>query len=376
MKNLEHDSTQPWLDMLSQFRKNDPNALDIDEMGRAKADGGRKLDIDKADITLFAKLVARDCYLLSYQKLKSRVSSCDALTNAFKFLAFIGSEHDDPTDETNLIRNTVLRQVAEAWPSIKARLKTLSEEVLALNSINNSSVVLVLSQSKIKAQGRTSKSEDVGVQRIFLAKLFELIAIMCECSGDFFADRFRHDVWPVMACHLEFMLKQLQQQRDSHLVPRAVILRRVEHELPLSKTTNATFKMSDTERQLIASILTCLNRIIGQKECGKAVEKLLSSVGFTLLPLLDIEGHVDIQELALDCIRSIMRIDCDVLRRPLMELNGTRIPLCHVKFENKEIAPLVTKNVLFPVSARNKTIMRRCSDLLNFANSLPEQSIS
>ena len=97
----------------------------------------------------------------------------------------------DPTDETNLIRNTVLRQVAEAWPSIKARLKTLSEEVLALNSINNSSVVLVLSQSKIKAQGRTSKSEDVGVQRIFLAKLFEHLTHLTRRTFSFDLELFQ-----------------------------------------------------------------------------------------------------------------------------------------------------------------------------------------
>jgi len=52
------------------------------------------LDVTKGDISLFAKLIARGCYLLSNIKLDSRISSCDALTLAFKFLAFVGSEHD------------------------------------------------------------------------------------------------------------------------------------------------------------------------------------------------------------------------------------------------------------------------------------------
>lgn len=96
MKNLEKDSKEPWLDLLLQFRK-DPalatEALDSDDEANNENEGNL-LDFTKSDIDLFAKLIARDCYLLSYQKLESRISSCDALTIAFKFLAFVGSEHD------------------------------------------------------------------------------------------------------------------------------------------------------------------------------------------------------------------------------------------------------------------------------------------
>eukprot|EP00536_Pseudo-nitzschia_multiseries_P016201 jgi/Psemu1/45303/gm1.45303_g len=178
MKNVDHGSKPPWLNLLSQFRKSDLELQDIDNDTKSKANEGSYLDINKTDITLFAKLVARDCYLLSSQSMKSRVSTCNAMTSAFKFLAFVGSEHDDPTDDTNLIRNTVLRQVAESWPSIRARLKTLSAEVSASSSIDNSSVVLMLSQSRTKTQGGTFKFEDLGVKKIFLAKLFELIATL------------------------------------------------------------------------------------------------------------------------------------------------------------------------------------------------------
>ena len=106
MKNLEKDSKQPWLHELSKFRKVPPvddqsatiSTVDSSDCDQAEESGeggrGRLLNVTEADITLFSKLIARDCYLLSYKKLESRISACDALTIAFKFLAFVGSEHD------------------------------------------------------------------------------------------------------------------------------------------------------------------------------------------------------------------------------------------------------------------------------------------
>ena len=95
MRNLEKESKQPWLDLLSQFRKAPLEPFNPDQYSHSdtKDNEARLLDVEKDDIALFAKLIARDCYLLSYRKLQSRISSCDAMTMAFKFLAFVGSEH-------------------------------------------------------------------------------------------------------------------------------------------------------------------------------------------------------------------------------------------------------------------------------------------
>eukprot|EP00536_Pseudo-nitzschia_multiseries_P016202 jgi/Psemu1/312881/fgenesh1_kg.1046_\ len=68
-----------------------------------------------------------------------------------------------------------------------------------------------------------------------------------------------------------------------------------------------------------------------------------------------------------------MRIDCDVLRRPLMELSGTRIPTCLGKFRNTS---LVANRASYLTSESGKNIIIRCNDLLNYANFLPEQVIS
>ena len=391
MKNLEKDSKEPWLDLLSQFRKRPPlgtEAFDISDEANNENEGNL-LDFSKSDIDLFAKLIARDCYLLSYQNLESRISSCDALTIAFKFLAFVGSEHDDPTDDRNVIRNTILRQGADSWPSIRARLKSLSEIILQSYSNRGSNVVLVLHQSSREQK----KYEDIGTQRIFLSKLFQLIAVMCECSGDFFVDRFRNDVWPCMARHLEYLLQELQRQREAHSSSDRIVFEQKFNKAirnPMIESTakgnelstitlserRLSFKISDTQEQLIVSILRCLNRILEQEECGKALEKLLGSIGSTILPLLDVEDQPKIQEMSMDCIRSIVKIDSDVLRRPLIELSGTKIQACPLKFRRDLSGVGEISGNSIAVGDKGGVFSHRCRELLVFADSLPEQAIS
>jgi len=445
MKNIEKDPKQPWLNELSKFRKVPAinssmisNTKNIECVEEEEADGGerrgRLLDVTKDDISLFSKLIARDCYLLSYKKLDSRISACDALTIAFKFLAFVGSEYDDPSDDRNVIRNSVLRQIADSWPSIRARLKTLSEEIL-ISKRCNSSVVLFLNNNNCRSannDGRynTNKlgtTHDVGTQRIFLTQLFALVATMCECSGDFFAERFRNDVWPVMACHLEDLLKQLQrqqqrqpyvdstagtiigtpQQQNAHSTSTIVSIEDSRQSISTkirdvtssasvlrSLETRGSFRLSDTERQLIIAILTCLNRVFQQEDCGKAVHNVLGSIGFTLLPLLDdaLEDDLKIQEITMDCLKNILRIDCDILRKPLMELSFTIMPCCPLlDFRNNQGSEddnigdeetsnssqkVIKTSLLTTRSTRNRNLVTRCKELLDFVEKLPEQSLS
>lgn len=253
----------------------------------------------------------------------------------------------------------------------------------------SSNIVLVLNQSNATTQRGTP--EDIGTQRIFLSKVFQLIATMCECSGDFFADRFRNDVWPVMAHHLEYLLGELQRQREAQSSSNVITSEQKlitaigSSNVPfmVSSRTKFSFKMSDTQRQLVSSILKCLNRILEQEECGKAVGKLLGSIGSTLLPLLDIEDQPTIQDLAMDSIRNILRIDSDVLRRPLMELSGTKIPPCALKFKKgfrrskiKAVEPEFLDVSFSPYTESKGALVGRCLELLSFADSLPEQAIS
>ena len=112
----------------------------------------------------------------------------------------------DPEDDSNNIRNSVLRQAATSWPSIKARLQSVSDQIMTPNPVD--SLFIVVSPLPNKKR----QSVEVATQRIFLAKLFTLVATVCECAGDFMADRFQNDVWTILARHFG----ELHQRRQEH----------------------------------------------------------------------------------------------------------------------------------------------------------------
>lgn len=417
MRNVEKDSKEPWLDELSKFLK--VPALDSSKViGTENLEGNqeaaisveencRLLDINETDLTLFSKLIARDCYLLSSRKLESRISACDALTIAFKFLAFVGSIHDDPKDEKSVIKNSILRQVADCWPVIRARIRTISEEILSCNiDILSLNIVLPnIAMSPGNGNDRNSlngfRVTDTGTQRIFLTKLFSLVGTMCECSGDFFCDRFRNDVWPVMASHFEILLQKLQPQFYVRSVISTTIgtgmqqgIVRPSSSISSSRAVQekAVIRLSETEKQFIIAIITCLKRVFQQQDCGKAVQNLLTPIGFTLIPFLDdvIEDDFSIQELTMDCVKSILRIDCNILMRPLIDLSCSRIPSCPLLGAmvtnkcNNDVGETEIRNSprkihnpsIASSHANGKTnISTRCKDLLDFIETLPEQSL-
>lgn len=98
MKGLARELKQPWLDTLSIFRKSTPSGLHgalkeaiVDH--RWLEEPAQSLSMSRNDASVFSKLIARNGYLMSYQKLKSRISACECLTSGFKLLAFVGSEY-------------------------------------------------------------------------------------------------------------------------------------------------------------------------------------------------------------------------------------------------------------------------------------------
>jgi hypothetical protein len=102
MRGLEREPKHPWLEAVSMFRETTPpeglGTGAIHESEKTTWDdrqgsATKSLSIPATDIALFSNLIARNGYLLSNRKLKSRILACEGLTSGFKFLAFVGSEH-------------------------------------------------------------------------------------------------------------------------------------------------------------------------------------------------------------------------------------------------------------------------------------------
>jgi hypothetical protein len=207
------------------------------------------------------------------------------------------------------------------------------------------------------------------------------------------AERFQKDVWPVMARHLEIVL--LQQQKEPAIENKDDILSTISPVLMRHEKSNAEdsflnangasdllpkkatlpsriFHVGDSEHRLLLSILRCLGRVLRQEECSRALKSILASLGSTLLPLLDIENDFEIEGLTRDCLKSILRIDCDILWRPLLELSGNGIPLCPININQ---GSKTRRDASIQDGGEKSILASRCHELLTFVDSLPEQTL-
>ncbi len=86
-----------WLDALSKFHTVSSTKY-LHESFPVKNNAGtnksRVLCVSESDVSLYSRIIARDCYLLSNESLKIRISSCQSMGSGFKFLAFVGSIHE------------------------------------------------------------------------------------------------------------------------------------------------------------------------------------------------------------------------------------------------------------------------------------------
>jgi hypothetical protein len=293
----------------------------------------------------------------------------------------------DKSDEQNYVQNSILRQVAELWPSCKARLASISEELLKTTSRKAS---LQLVTTFAMPGPNNGPLTDVATERIFLARLFLLIGTMCECAGDFMADRFRNDVWTVMSRHMGNALRQQIQVATPHapiqsttpfadLEPNSAAAQGIRTHVLSNQSIIAGSIMNASERLLVRSMLQCLNQVIRQGDCGRALGAIFVPIGSMLLPLLDLESDSEIGDLAKECLKKILEIDCDVLRRPLLELSGTGIAPCPLR-RNSECLVNSSKEIRTPaqreVSKSDDCVLAfRCRELMEFIDTLPEQSI-
>jgi hypothetical protein len=97
-RDIESESQNDWLDKLYKFRKSNsvrPIHEEFPQNARREREHLlRFLDVSANEIEIFSTLIARNCTLLSNQNLSIRISSCQGLLSAFRFLAFVGTVHE------------------------------------------------------------------------------------------------------------------------------------------------------------------------------------------------------------------------------------------------------------------------------------------
>jgi hypothetical protein len=255
------------------------------------------------------------------------------------------------------IRNAVYRQVATSWPSIKARLSTLTDQVVERQR-PISSLHIVNTTNTISSNSKTGLA-DGGSQRFFLARLYILIASMFECSGDFMADRFGSSVWPIMAKQLEHLM----------------VVKSMNPPQITQSAKKSTRPWVDSERHLALDMFHCLNRVFSCKgSYGTVLARIHQTVGLVLLPFLDTDDYdKDISHAVMNALQSILSHDADILLRPLLELSGMGIPPCPIR---RLDCPLPEDLVRVAATSSDRSnLAKRCRELLEFVAVLPEQEL-
>jgi hypothetical protein len=341
-------SPEPWFDLLEPYLI---TSVTLEE-GFAeyrKGNEQRKEDIPEVvtlptshlqrDVDFMALLIARNAYTLSHPSLSIQIKSCDALISAFHFLAIVAAVPvRSGEEETNGPRTAVLRQIHSVWPAVAGRVKSLSAEVRP--SKTTSLVITNPSSPPLHT--------DVSEKRIFLAKLFELIAGMAEASDDFMARRFRDVVWPFIGGLMTHFLRRTNAQQSTH-----------------------TSQFMESEIELLCSIVSCCGRMFKHRETGEALAGLIPSIGGVIFPFLgDEDQHV--ADVCIGTLKAMCFVDSDALRRPLFELAGISFRACPL-FDQSETTVSLTRRIA--IDSQDVAAEEAAKNLIAFIESLPEQPL-
>jgi len=254
-------------------------------------------------------------------------------------------------------------------------------------------------------RGGANNNNNIGEQRVFLSKLLSLISVMTACAGDFMARPLRESVWPCVGRILgTFVARKKRSNQQRHFVLEETGSP-AQSSPPLRSALAARKKSdwSESECGLLLATLGCLRRVYGiDRDVGTALSGLIPTSGTMLFPFLDDDDDDDdgaIAEACAETLRAMLRIDCDALWRPLLELSGKRtVPQCPLLLQRADGATTTTATsaaagtgekgklavtaavaaaaVPPPAPTAADRLAAAAEELVAFVEALPEQSLA
>ncbi len=281
-------------------------------------------------------VLARCGYLICSENLKIQVMGCETILAGFSCLWKIGAFRTSQRGES--ASNPLLPAIAELWPTIIRRLRAAS--FAHISSRRKSRQHLPIRHAMAKDQDQTSSQISL---EALISKCLEIISQLCILSDSFFSDRFKNDVYPVLARLLE------SAERGN------VLLEDVRHS-------------HDAKRHsLLLSILLCLKHTF-ESSCGRDLVELIPSCGSMIFPMLS-DDHVG--DASVETIKAMLMIDSDALWRGLHKLSGRSFPRNPL-----HLIPHLSSNSLThggSTPAFDNAAKQNAKKLLNFIDTLPEQ---
>jgi hypothetical protein len=132
------------------------------------------------------------------------------------------------------------------------------------------------------------------------------------------ASRFKNDVFPTLSPLIASFVENVESTIDVR-----------DDMLSLDHSRHRSIHSMNTRRQaseitLLASFLRCFKGFFQPNACGRSLVDLIPAVGTMILPFLgeDNESGMACEE----ALEQLVRIDCDALWRPLVQLSGYAFP--------------------------------------------------
>ena len=303
------------------------------------------------EVNAINTILSRCCYLLCYSNLPIQVICCETIHFGFRALGKIGSLQTKLHGESAI--NPLFRSIAEFWPSIIARLRSVSANLASMNILSRSD----LSVRNIMATDQAHDYSSHAGLEVLMSKLLVITSELCMSSDGFFADRFENDAYPLIASLMTDLLSKFNT------------------ELPHKRLSNAAQKQT-----LLLSILHCFECTF-ESGCRNCLAGIIPATGAMLLPLLVCQGPVG--DGATAALKAMLMVDSDALWREVHFLSGNPFPDNPIFTLSSTSA--VTRSSLCSSTtvtlSRNESrsydviLSERAMELLVFIECLPEQAI-
>merc|ERR1740124_266834 len=330
-----YDHSEPWIDLLLQFKKNnycsDHVTCGVDASSKAgflayhcdrehtqectneelfekheplKCQCTQSHNTLKRVANVTRHMLSLSSFFLSSTNLEIQRISCDMLLNGFHLLSTVEYLSKSMGDDSD-IGNPLLESVHEFWAPLRARLRS---------SGNGLTLVSRRQLHDTSSQPCTGRHLS-----ILFSKVHNITAM--RYTGD-------------------------------------VVCNGIHYPAPVS-----------WEYQALLSCLECIQRVFSGQETGLLLSQLVPTVGAIVMPLLSDNGMIG--DAAMDTTKALLSVDSDSLWRGLLMMSG-------IVFPDRPLLPLAMKNI-FSCNKESETACaakERSTQLLQYIHDLPEKSLA